>query len=34
MGDAFFPKAPTLDTTAIGNQAYTNAYKQCDALPA
>ena len=27
MGDAFFPKAPTLDTTAIGNQAYTSAYK-------
>jgi hypothetical protein len=27
MGDAFFPKAPTLDTTAIGNKAYTSAYK-------
>jgi hypothetical protein len=27
MSDAFFPKAPTLDTTAIGNQAYTSAYK-------
>jgi hypothetical protein len=32
MGDAFFPKAPTLDTTAIGNQAYTSAYKNATDL--
>jgi hypothetical protein len=33
MGDAFFPRAPTLDTTAIGNQAYTNAYTNAMQLP-
>jgi len=33
MGDAFFPKAPTLNTTAIGNQAYTNAYTNAMQLP-
>jgi hypothetical protein len=33
MGDAFFPSAPTLDTTAIGNQAYTNAYTNAMQLP-
>jgi hypothetical protein len=27
MGDAFFPRAAPVDTTAIGNQAYTSAYK-------
>jgi hypothetical protein len=33
MGDAFFPKAGAVDTTAIGNTAYTNAYKNAMALP-
>jgi hypothetical protein len=32
MSDAFFPKAPTLDTTAIGNKAYTSAYKNATDL--
>lgn len=33
MGDAFFPKAGAVDTTAIGNQAYTSAYKNAMQLP-
>jgi hypothetical protein len=33
MGDAFFPRAAPVDTTAIGNQAYTSAYKNAMTLP-
>ena len=33
MGDAFFPKTPTIDATTIGNQAYTNAYTNAMQLP-
>jgi hypothetical protein len=33
MSDAFFPKAPTLDTTAIGNKAFADAIKQANTIP-
>lgn len=33
MGDAFFPKAAPVDTAAVGNKAFTNAYTQAMELP-
>jgi len=33
MSDAFFPKAAPVDTVAVGNAAYTNAYNNAMNLP-
>jgi hypothetical protein len=33
MGDAFFPRAAPLDTTAIGNKAFTDAFSNAKTLP-
>ena len=33
MGDAFFPRAAPVDTTAIGNKAFTDAFSNAKTLP-